>query len=243
MDDRVRSLALGGACAAFIAVPVLGPLLGKGEQTRRFDTVITPPGYAFVVWAPVFAGCALSTVGRCLPEGRSHPVSRLSGWPRAGAYAANTAWSLAAQSDRFAATPFLLSVAVGFAAAAHVRLQRATPTTAWTAVSPASTGLLLGWTALAGVVNLAAAGVASGGSRTAPRTVAASAAGLFAAAGALAAGVVRSRRGALPLAAASGWGLLTTALAMGRPRSVRVAAEAGVVMLVAAVGSAATRRG
>ncbi|MEV0006211.1 hypothetical protein AB0H28_28555 [Micromonospora sp. NPDC050980] len=141
-------------------------MLGKGEQTRRYDTVITPPGYAFVIWAPIFAGCALSTVGQCLPDGRSHPVSRRSGWPLAGAYAANTAWSLAAQSDRFTATPLLL-----------------------------------------------------------------------------AAGVARSRRGALPLAAASGWGLLTTALAMGRPRSVRVAAGAGVVMLVAAVRSAATRRG
>ncbi len=242
MNDQARSLALAGACTAFVTVPLLGPLLGRGEQTKRYDTVITPPDYAFVIWAPIFAGCALSTIGQCLPSGRSHPVSRRSGWPLAGAYAMNTAWSLAAQGDRFIATPVLLPAAAAFAAAAHTRLQRVTATSAWTAVTPASTGLLLGWTALASTVNLAAAKIASGAGRTAPRTVAASTAGLLAASGAVAAGVSRSRRGTLSLALASGWGLLTTALTSSRPRSVRTAAAAGAAMIAMATASTVARR-
>jgi hypothetical protein len=94
-----------------VAVPTLGALLGEGEQTRRYDTVITPPDYAFAVWGPIFAGCVASTVGQCLPSGRSRPASRRAGWPLAGAYALNAAWSLAAQRDRFAVTPILLPLA------------------------------------------------------------------------------------------------------------------------------------
>ncbi|MEU4428361.1 hypothetical protein AB0F81_47735, partial [Actinoplanes sp. NPDC024001] len=92
--DTKRTLALAGACTAFLAVPNLGALLGRGEQTDRYDTAITPPDYAFAVWAPIFAGCAASTLGQCLPAGRGDPVSRRTGWPLAGAYAVNAAWSL-----------------------------------------------------------------------------------------------------------------------------------------------------
>lgn len=234
MDDGLRSIALTGTCAAFVAAPVLGALIGDGEQTDRYDTVITPPDYAFAVWAPIFAGCIASTIGQCLPQGRGEPMSRAVGWPLVGAYAMNTAWSVAAQSDRFALTPFLLPAAAGFAATAHLRLQRAPDTTTWTALTPLSTGLLLGWTTVASAVNIAAAKVASGASPDAPRTVTASAAGLLATSAVAAGAVARSRRGRLPLALASGWGLLTTALSANRPRRVRIVAAAGAVMIAAA---------
>ncbi|MGK5685336.1 hypothetical protein [Actinoplanes sp. URMC 104] len=60
--DLIRSLALASSCTAFVAVPTLGAVLGEGEQTERYDTVITPPDYAFAVWGPIFAGCVASTV-------------------------------------------------------------------------------------------------------------------------------------------------------------------------------------
>ena len=122
--DGFRSLTLAGACAAFVGVPTLGAVLGGGEQTRRYDGVITPPDYAFAIWAPIFAGCVASTIAQCRPAGRADPVSRRTGWPLIGAYAVNTAWSLAAQSGRFGLTPYLLPVATAFAATAHARLQR-----------------------------------------------------------------------------------------------------------------------
>ncbi|GIE97170.1 hypothetical protein [Paractinoplanes rishiriensis] len=230
MGDRWRSYVLGGACAAFVVIPTVGPLLGKGEQTRRYDTVITPPDYAFVVWAPIFAGSALATGNQLLPGNRARPVSRRTGWPLAGAFATNALWSLAAQGDRFALTPFLLPVATAFAAVAHARQQRLPAPAGWAAATPASTGLLLGWTALASAVNVAAGAKLAG----ARESVAASVAGVLGVAGAVTAGVAASRRGRLPLALASGWGLLTTALYPRRPRGVRIAAAAGAAAIAAA---------
>lgn len=234
--DRDRTLALAGSCAALIAVPNLGALLGRGEQTDRYDTAITPPDYAFAVWAPIFAGCAASTVGQCLPAGRTDPMSRRTGWPLAGAYAVNAAWSLAAQTGRFALTPYLLPAAAALAATAHIRLQSAPRATGLLAITPASTGLLLGWTTLASAVNI----VAARADRTAPPVTAAATAGLIALSAGVAAVVARSRRGGRAIALATGWGLGTLAGMRSRPRFVRRAAALGAVA-VAAAGLAGNR--
>jgi hypothetical protein len=223
--DAQRSLVLAGACAAFVAVPNLGALFGAGEQTERYDTAITPPDYAFAVWGPIFASCAASTVGQCLPGGRDAAISRRTGWPLAGAYAVNAAWSLAAQRDRFGLTPYLLPVAAGLAAAAHVRVQRSPQASGLAGVTPVSTGLLLGWTTLASAINV----VAARADRDRPRVVTAATAGLLAVSAAVAAGVAGSRRGGVPVALASGWGLATLAGRRSRPLGVRVAAAVGAV--------------
>ncbi|MCM4077599.1 hypothetical protein [Paractinoplanes hotanensis] len=237
MTDTVRAVALASSCAAFVAVPCLGALLGRGEQTQRYDTVITPPDYAFAVWAPIFAGCAASTVAQCLPGGRGDPMSRRTGWPLAGAYAVNAAWSLAAQTDRFGLTPLLLPVATAFTAAAYGRAQRVHSTSAPSTVTPASTGLLLGWTALASTVNLAAGAVAAGVKKSDSRLVGASTAAVLLASAAVAGGVARSRRGAFPLGLASAWGLATTALTRSRPAAVRLAAAAGSAAIATAAAA------
>lgn len=218
-DDLPCSVALGAACAAFVAVPTLGPLLGGGEQSERYDTVITPPDWAFTIWAPIFATCAASTVEQCRRSGRRTPAGLRTAWPLATAYAVNALWSVAAQT-RFGLTPYLLPVAAGAAAVAHARLQDGPPGEG--RATELSTGLLLGWTALASSVNVAA--VARPGTRVAT-------AGLAVTSTALAGAVARSRRGAVPLAASAGWGLLATALSPGRPRAVRLTAAAGATGL------------
>lgn len=221
--DAVRSVALGSACAAFVTVPLVGPLLGGGEQSRRYDTVITPPDYAFAIWAPIFASCVATTIHQCGPEGRSRPASRRTGWPLAGAYATNALWSVAAQTN-FALTPVALPVATGFAAVAHRRLQEPGDGAGLAAVS---TGLLFGWTSLASTVNLAAGALLAGADRSSPRTVSISAGGLTVASCLVATVAALSRRGSASVAAASGWGLFSTALTSNRPRVVRFAALAG----------------
>ncbi|XVU20960.1 hypothetical protein ACQPZJ_27235 [Actinoplanes sp. CA-054009] len=237
--DGTRSLTLAGACTAFIAVPNLGALFGPGEQTARYDTAITPPDYAFVVWAPIFTACAASTIAQCRPSGRHTAVSRRTGWPLAAAYAVNTAWSLAAQSNRFALTPYLLPTAAALAAAAHLRLQRLPAASGPTTITATSTGLLLGWTALAGVINV----VAARPTRNAPRTVSAATAGLLATAAAVAAAVTRSRRGGRAVALTSAWGLTTLAATRKRPTAVRAAAATGAAAIAsAAVSNAAVNK-
>jgi hypothetical protein len=216
---------LAAAAVAQVLVPTVGPVLaGTREGADRYDTVITPPGYAFSIWAPIFAA-SLATAAR--PRGA---VDRTTARWLAGAYALNAGWSVAAQSDRFVVTPALLGASVGSAAAAFRRLQRPDGD----AVAAGSTGLLLGWTALAATVNAFAAVRARGGNPV--PEVAASAAGGVAAV--VAATVAASRRGWLPLAAATAWGLGTTAGDGSRPRVVRAVAAAGA----AAVAGAAVFR-
>ena len=38
-----------------------------------YDTVITPTGYAFAIWAPIFASCIVSAIRQRGTEGRTHP--------------------------------------------------------------------------------------------------------------------------------------------------------------------------
>ncbi|WP_430785375.1 hypothetical protein [Actinoplanes sp. G11-F43] len=232
MTDVARSWALAGACTAFVAIPNLGALFGAGEQTERYDTAVTPPDYAFAVWAPIFAGCVASTVGQCRDGGRHGPTARLVGWPLAGAYLVNAAWSLAAQTGRFAATPYLLPVAAGLAGVAHRRLQDAPPEPGLLAVTPVSTGLLLGWTTLASAVNV----VAARADRDRPAVVTAATGGLLAVAAVVSAVVARSRRGGPAVALASAWGLGTLAGSRRRAATVRTAAALGVTAIVAAAG-------
>lgn len=231
--DLLRSAALRCACAGFVAVPVLGPLVGGGEQSRRFDTVITPPDYAFAIWAPIFACCIASTVEQSRPGARSGPLSRRTGWPLAGAYAANALWSVAAQT-RFALTPVLLPIATACAATAHARLQDHAQPAGQARATVVSTGLLLGWTALASTVNLAAGALLLGVDTTSRRTLLGSTAGLAAASGLLTAAAAVSRRGSVPLATAAAWGLLTTALTPGRPPAVRLVSAGGGITVMAA---------
>jgi hypothetical protein len=233
--ETTRSYALAGACAAFVVVPTLGAVVGGGEQVKRYDSAVTPPDYAFAIWGPIFAGCVASTVGQVRPSGRADPVSRRSGWPLAGAYAMCTAWSVATMTDRFALTPYLLPVAAGLAGTAHLRLQQAPPAAGLVGVTPVSAGLLLGWTTLASVVNV----VAARADRHQPKVVRAATGGLLAVSAVLATVVARSRRGGLPVALASGWGLGTLAGMRSRPRGVRLAAAAGA----AAIGAAGLRAG
>jgi hypothetical protein len=132
----------------------------------------------------------------------------------------------------------LLPVATAGAAVAYDRLQPVRSSTAVARATAASTGPLLGWTALASVVNLAA----SRPDRNSPRTIGAATAGLLAVCGLVAGVVARSNRGALPLAAAAGWGLATTAAAGGKPARVRAAAALGAVTVLTAAGERLFRR-
>ena len=240
--DRARSIALGATAAAQALVPTLGPLLaGTGEDLERYDTVITPPNYAFAIWGPIFAGSVANAVQHGLPQHTAAATNRTSGWPLAGAYALNVAWSLAVQTDRFALTPFILPATVACAATAHRRLQREQPTGA-ERLAATSTGLLLGWTSLAATVNVVAGTQLRGVDPRAPTTVRLSTLGAVGVAGAIATRILHSERGFVPLAAATAWGLATTALNPVRPPLARAGAAAGAIAVTAAAAVQAIRR-
>ncbi|TDV48669.1 hypothetical protein [Actinophytocola oryzae] len=227
-NDKLRSLALASSCAAFIAVPNVGALAGGGEKTDRYDTVITPPSYAFAVWAPIFAACAIDTRVQCTADGRTRPSSRRTGWPLTAAYLTNTAWSLAAQTDRFQYTPALLPLATSLTAVAHNRLRHVPPSRS----TSTATGMLLGWTALASTVNILADAVRRGAPPHSRTTITAAATGLLVTGAALTARITRTpTRGALAVAAPAVWGLLTTSADRRRPPTIRAVSAAAALAL------------
>jgi hypothetical protein len=239
--DTVRATAVAAAAAAQCLIPTMGPLLlGTHEEVDDYDTVVTPPDYAFAVWAPIFAGTVAHAVQQALPGHRSAPVNRRSGWPLAAAYAADAAWSVAAQRDRFAWTPGLLLTSTTCAAVAF-RRQQAHEATGAERLAATSTGLLLGWTSLASTINVLAASQllgarpASRGSRTAAIAAA------LAVSGALGVTARRSRQGAVPLASTSTWGLATIALDGRRPRAVRATAALGALAVASGARSGRAR--
>lgn len=246
-SDRNRTAALGAATAAFIAVPTLGPrLLGTTEELDRYDTVITPPGYAFSVWAPIFAACIASTVDAVRPSKQASPENRAVGWPLAGAYALNAIWSVAAQTDNFRYTPPLLPASAALTGIAHRRLQTSSNTPGRTEPTAASlsTGLLLGWISLAATVNVSAVIRLVGANPASKASVTLSTLGAAGTTAALCARIGVSERGILPLAATSSWGLATTALDKRRPMVTRLTAAVGAtaILLTTATRSIRLRR-
>jgi hypothetical protein len=227
--DRGRSLALGASAAALVLVPTLGPVLaGTEEGAEAYDTEITPPDYAFAIWAPIFTATAANAVQHATNP--TAAVNRRTGWWLAGAYAANACWSIAAQSDRFRYTPVILPVATALAAAAYRRAQDV-PLRGAEHLAAHSTGLLLGWTSLASVVNVFATRRHGRLASTSPAGRTAARLALAGAAGALSAAVAASRHGYTSLAAASLWGLASSAADPRRAAATRRTSAAGAVVL------------
>lgn len=230
----IRAGAVVAAAAAQALVPSLVPLAGiDREEERRDGTAITPPPYAFAIWGPIFAASIANAVQQALPAHRHDRVNEVGGWPLVGAHTLNAAWALAAQPGRFATSPFVLAGAVACAATAYRRQQRE-EAAGIDRLAPASTGLLLGWIGLASVVNTATVAQRLGAAPDAPVTTGLWTASAVGVAGLAAATILRSRHGALPLAASVGWGLGTTAATLGRPRLARAGALAGTIAVAAA---------
>jgi hypothetical protein len=107
-------------------------------------------------------------------------------------------------------------------------------------IVPASTGLLLGWTGIAALVNAASVATSRGVRPRSTATVTAESALLLAGACALTGIVASSRRGAVPVAATTGWALATIA-ATARPPATRIAAGGGLLAVGAALISRVKR--
>ncbi len=231
--DRWRTGSLVVANAAQIAAPALLTRLGGrgiAESSRENPSVITPPGYAFAVWGPIYL--ATTTSSLLATRAAATREQRRHGWWLVGAYSSLVAWAVATQRVRYVLGPPVLALAAGLTATAHARLQEPAESLAGRAAS-VSTGMLLGWTGAATLVNAASVAGSLGADPGSSTTVAASSSALGAGAVAAATAVTRSRRGALPLASTAGWALGTIATSE-RPASVRVVAAAGLVAVVAA---------
>ncbi len=77
--------------AGFLPRFGIGEFIGARSDAVR--TLITPAGWAFAIWGPLFLLSILFAVWQALPAQRSNPLLARIGWPAAVALAAQGVWS------------------------------------------------------------------------------------------------------------------------------------------------------
>src|ERR1041385_6980356 len=104
-NDRIRAILLFFWVAVTILINVLAEVSPLGGQTtgdvlERFPTLITPAGYASLLWSLIYAGLIGLAVYQALPhQQQSAPLRAIRG-PLLVNLAANVAWLLAWHQDQ-----------------------------------------------------------------------------------------------------------------------------------------------
>ena len=145
-----------------ILIPVL-PQLGVGEpigdQSDTVRSLVTPAGWAFSIWGPLYAGSILFAVYQALPSQRDNGLLMQIRWPAASAFLGNAVWALYTQSFGLSVISALIIL---FTLISLLIIMRrfvfwSAPLTSgerWCAVLPLSA--LASWLTAASIVNIAA---------------------------------------------------------------------------------------
>lgn len=158
--DGARQAAVVAGALLQIAGNPLSLLLGGADVAQLSDqnhTLVTPAGYAFAIWGPIFALSLGYAVYQALPAQRENPLLRRIGWWTAGTFLFSTAWELAFPFQRYLVAEGLIVGALGCAAVAFVRFARAGEpalegrAARW--LTAPMLGLYLGWITAANVVS------------------------------------------------------------------------------------------
>lgn len=250
-----RSKAAQTRWALNFLLPMLLPLVGSMPEitgigrsiaavSNAHVTPVTPAGYAFAIWLPIFALAIAWGIWQALPAGRAVPLAQRLGWPLALCYALSILWMLLTELTGMNwHLVVVILAALACALLAFVLFVRdpgdggvgrmiATPLV----------GLLAGWISMASFVNVASAAQATG-------LIVEGAAGSFTAvlillaAGGFATAIVALVRDAIWYLAAVAWALVGIILANAGMRDVDLApAIAAGCMLALAVAVHLMRR-
>ena len=141
------------------ALPQLG--LGEpiGERSDSAITLITPAGWAFAIWGPLFFGSAVFAVWQALPAQRSNALLDRIAWPAAIAFAAQGAWAVYTQFANltWVSVAIILASLAGLLVSLRelVAARSLTGQERWFAALVLSA--LAAWLTAASIVNIAAA--------------------------------------------------------------------------------------
>ncbi|MDD7917463.1 hypothetical protein [Actinomycetospora callitridis] len=210
------------------------------EQATATEGPVTPVGWAFVIWTPLFAG-SLAYAATDLRRVRAgEAVSGAAGWWANAALAGNVAWSLNSQFRRLDEVSVALILGSASAATVSVALAERDPEGAAGAAASRYIGPLAGWLCVAGFANVETTRNLRRGrpegedaDRGAVRLVAAAAT-----VGSATAVVVRGNPG---FAVAACWGLAGIAMKALRDGRAPVATAAGLGALAVATSSVVAR--
>jgi hypothetical protein len=151
----VFALGINGAANA---LPLNGQL--TGAISDRFQVFVTPAGYVFAIWFPIYVGLVAFTVEQALGSRATDPLLRRLGWLPAISGVLNGIWIVAWHWEAF---PVSLAIMTGLLLTLigiHLRLragERAGELSGrlrWTVRLPFS--IYLGWITVATIANAAA---------------------------------------------------------------------------------------
>lgn len=92
-------------------LPALGFGENIGSRSDDIQTLITPSGWAFSIWGPLFFGSACYAIWQALPAQRGNALLGKIGWWSAGALAARGVWAVYTQGAALTAVSALIILA------------------------------------------------------------------------------------------------------------------------------------
>ncbi|MGB3797697.1 MAG: hypothetical protein WA957_15510 [Alteraurantiacibacter sp.] len=214
------------------------PSFGIGEDIgSRSDatrTLITPAGWAFAIWGPLYAGSVLFSLYQALPSQRYSAMLDRIAWPAAGVFAGNGLWALYTQSYALTLASVVIIIFSLVCILAVYRIlvhldRDFTTAERWVVMLPLSA--LAAWLTVATIVNIAATLLYYGVGAKSDNIMLA--AGIIAVGGLIAAVAVWRGRGNPVYAGVFLWALLATYLAGGQtaPTLAFATVAAGLLVL------------
>lgn len=155
----IATLILAFAQIATPLLPMIGIGQAVGEQSDQTQTLITPAGWAFAIWGPLYFGTIVYAIWQLLPAQRDSALVRRIGWHAGGAFLGNALWVAYTQVWGLGLPSVLIILFTLINQLAILRIFAST--TSFTAgerlaaVLPLSA--LAGWLTAATIVNIAAA--------------------------------------------------------------------------------------
>lgn len=168
-SQRATVLLLAVAQIVVTLLPWLGIGEPIGDRSDVVRTLITPAGWAFAIWGPLYVGSMVYALYQALPGQRANALLGQVGWYAAGAFAGNMLWALYTQSAQLTAISALIILFTLSCLMAIYRIFVGAPGFSagerFLAVLPLSA--LAAWLTAASIVNIAASlsyhGVDAGG--------------------------------------------------------------------------------
>lgn len=161
-NSRVHAIAALVFALAQILAPLL-PAIGignpVGEQSADTQTLITPAGWAFAIWGPLYFGTLVYVVYQLLPRHRDSDLVRRIGWHFALAVLGNALWMTYTQlfSLGFPSVLIIVFTLVNLLAILRVFASTATFSLGERLAVVLPLSALAGWLTAATIVNIAAA--------------------------------------------------------------------------------------
>jgi benzodiazapine receptor len=127
-NDAARQAAVVAALVTTVAVNGLAnalPINGQttGEVSARFPLLITPPGYVFAIWGPIYLGLTGYSAYQAMSHQRENPRLRKIGWLFVLSCLANCAWLLLWHYNRFRWTMVVMVMLLVLLLAIYTRLE------------------------------------------------------------------------------------------------------------------------